>query len=321
MMLSPEVIALLTLDVLFLLFGSLAFVLSSDIARHWNIALSSEYQYALEKKAVLVATIIQYIFYLKLPLFLFFIFTADTISTLITGAMCATGVVNSVDIGFQLFGFKIINLYLFAFWLLLHSLDMKDENLRYTRAKFIFFMVVFISLACEVFYDFYFFNALNIDKIVSCCGTLFSVASTASFAVIFTLEPRFVLIAFYGLAFLQVIFFYRKAPRGFLITHLLFIPVAIVALILYFETYVYELPTHHCPFCLLQKEYYYVGYFLYTTLFLGTFFGIGAGIMSLLETPEPYDWLYRYALFFTLAFILSVSAYPLIYFYRNGVWL
>ena len=321
MMLSPSVIALLSLDALFLLFGLFAFILSLGIARHWNIALSSERQYALEKKAVLVATIIQYIFYLKLPLFLFFIFTADTISSLITGAMCATGVVNSVDFGLKMFGFKIINLYLFGFWLLLHAVDIKEESLRYTRAKFIFYLIIFIFLCCEIFYDFTFFNALNIDKIVSCCGTLFSAASTASFAFLFTVEPHIILIAFYGLFSLHVLFFSLKNPQGFFITNLLFIPVAILAVILFFGTYIYELPTHHCPFCFLQKEYYYVGYFLYTTLFFGTFFGISAGIMSILETVIKYSWLYRYSFIFTLAFVLSISAYPLVYFYRNGVWL
>lgn len=321
MMLSPSVIALLSLDALFLLFGLIAFILSFGIARHWNMALSNERQYALEKKAVLVATLIQYIFYFKIPLFLFFIFTADTISNLITGAMCATGVVNSVEFGFKMFGFKIINLYLFGFWLLLHNIDIKEENLPYTRAKFILFILIFICLCCEIFYDFTFFTALNIDKIVSCCGTLFSVASSASFAFIFTIEPHVILIAFYGLFSLHVLFFSLKNSQGFLITNLLFIPVAILAVILFFGTYIYELPTHHCPFCFLQKEYYYVGYFLYTFLFLGTFFGISSGIMSLLENTARYRALYRYSFYFTLAFVLSVSAYPLIYFYRNGVWL
>ena len=30
-----------------------------------------------------------------------------------------------------------------------------------------------------------------------------------------------------------------------------------------------ELPTHHCPFCILQQEYGYIGYPLYLTLMTG----------------------------------------------------
>ncbi len=43
--------------------------------------------------------------------------------------------------------------------------------------------------------------------------------------------------------------------------------------------YFYELPSHHCPFCLLQKEYGYIGYVLYATLFGGAVAGIGVGVL------------------------------------------
>jgi len=321
MILSPEVIAILLLDALFVVFGFFAFVLSLYIARHWDRNASSELQYALEKKAVLVSTIIQYIFYLKLPLFLFFIFTSDTISHLITGAMCAAGVINSVTIGLTLLGFKTINLYLFGFWLFLHSIDMRHETLPYTRAKFILFAFAFFVLLVETVLDFYFFNALSVDKIVSCCGTLFSATSSASFAFLFTIDPVILLGIFYGLFALHILFFVLKHPWGFLLVNASFVPVSILALTLFFGTYIYELPTHHCPFCFLQKEYHYVGYIIYITLFNGTFFGICAGILSLLEGSKNDTRFYTYSLWFTLFFVAIVTAYPLIYVYRNGVWL
>jgi len=320
-MLSPEVIALLLLDTLFVLFGFFAFIVSLKIAWFWERDASSEAQFALEKKAVLVATIIKYIFYLKLPLFLFFIFTADTISGLITGAMCAAVVVNSVDFGLILFSLKITNLYLFGFWLILNAVDLNDEHLPYSRAKFALYCVAFFFLLGEVGYDFYFFTALNIDKIVSCCGTLFSAASTSSIAFMFELPHPLLFGTFYGFFALHGVLFYKKEALGFLVTNVLFVPVSILALILFFGTYIYELPTHHCPFCLLQKEYYYVGYLLYITLFGGTFFGFSAGVMSLIDTNNAYTSFYRYSFYLTTAFVLLVSAYPLLYFYRNGVWL
>jgi len=42
-----------------------------------------------------------------------------------------------------------------------------------------------------------------------------------------------------------------------------------MAILSFISVYFYELPTHHCPFCILQKEYGYVGYPLYLTLFGG----------------------------------------------------
>jgi len=169
MLLTPEVIAILILDTIFLLFGVFAFYISIPIALKWDINSTSAFQYGLEKKAILVATIIKYIFILKLPLFLFFIFTADKISGVITGAMCAAGVVNSVSFGLSLFVFKILNLYIFGFWLFLHVEDMKDEKLRFTKLKFVIFIAAFFLLIIEIFYEISFFTSLDVYKIVSCC--------------------------------------------------------------------------------------------------------------------------------------------------------
>jgi F0F1-type ATP synthase membrane subunit c/vacuolar-type H+-ATPase subunit K len=48
--------------------------------------------------------------------------------------------------------------------------------------------------------------------------------------------------------------------------------------------YVYELPTHHCPFCLLQKEYRYVGYPLYAALLTAGVSGLGVGVLMPFKT-------------------------------------
>jgi hypothetical protein len=44
--------------------------------------------------------------------------------------------------------------------------------------------------------------------------------------------------------------------------------------------YSYELPTHHCPFCIFKKEYAYVGYLFYMTLFAGVISGLGVGLLQ-----------------------------------------
>jgi hypothetical protein len=48
----------------------------------------------------------------------------------------------------------------------------------------------------------------------------------------------------------------------------------------FISLYFYQLPTHHCPFCLLQKEYYYIGYPLYLSLFGAGIAGIGLGVVN-----------------------------------------
>ena len=143
MTLTPEIIAILMLDGLFLFFSSIAFVLSLKLYWYWDRDATSLLQYRLEKESYLVGLIIKYIFMLKVPLFLFFIYTCDTLSGIITGAMCAAGVVNSVDFGLFLLLFKLLNLYLFGFWLLLHVRDVESELQPYIRQKSLFFGIVF----------------------------------------------------------------------------------------------------------------------------------------------------------------------------------
>jgi hypothetical protein len=54
--------------------------------------------------------------------------------------------------------------------------------------------------------------------------------------------------------------------------------VSVVSLISFISLYFYQLPTHHCPFCILQKEYYYVGYLLYVALLGGVVCGAATGV-------------------------------------------
>ncbi len=320
MLMTPEIIALLTLDLIFLFFGFIAFVISIVIAWKWDMNSTSSLQYKLEKQSFLVATIIKYIFLLKLPLFLFFIFTADKLSNVITGAMCGAGVVNSVSFGLTLFVYKILNLYIFGFWLVLHSYDMKEESLPFTRAKFLLFCIGFVLLVIEMFYEVSFFTSLDVSKIVSCCGTLFSAASSSSISIIFSIKSIYFVYAFYTIFLLLVLAYIIKNDIMFFGLNIVYLVISILSLIMFFGTYIYELPTHHCPFCLLQKDYYYIGYFLYSTLYIGTFYGISGAVMSMIK-KEPQIEYYKTSMIFNFVYALLVSAYPVSYYIRNGVWL
>lgn len=320
MTLTPEIIAILMLDGLFLFFSSIAFVLSLKLYWYWDRDATSLLQYRLEKESYLVGLIIKYIFMLKVPLFLFFIYTCDTLSGIITGAMCAAGVVNSVDFGLFLLLFKLLNLYLFGFWLLLHVRDVESELQPYIRQKSLFFGIAFFFFVAEIVLEILFFTSLNISKIVSCCGTLFSASTQSSLSFLFLMENWMIVSLFYTSFVLMLVGFMVKNSAVYLFSNLLFLFFAIVSLILFFSTYVYELPTHHCPFCLLQSDYYGVGYFLYATLFLGTFYGICGVVISTLTKGFILRAM-RLSIFFNSVYVLIVSAYVVVYFLKNGVWL
>ncbi len=78
------------------------------------------------------------------------------------------------------------------------------------------------------------------------------------------------------------LYFYCRGRGGYLFSGLSFLTfiVAVASLISFICLYFYELPTHHCPFCILQKEYGYVGYALYITLLGGGVAGMGTGALQ-----------------------------------------
>ena len=316
MILIPEVLAILVLNGIFFLFSFLAFILSIRIFLKWDINSTSKLQYKLEKQSFLAATIIKYIFILKLPLFLFFTFTLDKISNVLTGAMCGAGVVDATTVGIYLLVLKIINIYIFGFWLVLHYIDIKSETLPFVKLKFGFFIGAFFIFAAELVLEAFMFGSINIDKIVSCCGSIYSSTANSMLAEVFTIETPLLLTMFYGNFLVIVLLYFLKKRYLFAISNFIFLIVSIISLILFFGTYIYELPTHHCPFCFLQKDYYYVGYLIYITLFIGTFYGLTTGFGKNNENNN-----YKISLIFNILFVSIVSFYPIRYFIINGVWL
>jgi len=58
---------------------------------------------------------------------------------------------------------------------------------------------------------------------------------------------------------------------------------SIMAVISFITPYIYESPTLHCPFCMMRKEYDYVGYLLYFLLFGAFFLSLVPGLMEFLK--------------------------------------
>jgi hypothetical protein len=319
LILTPEVLAIFILNALFAFFGIIAFVLSVKIYFGWNLNSVSKQQYKLEKQSYLGATIIKYIFIIKVPLFLFFVFTLDKISNVLTGAMCGAGVVDATEYGVPLFILKIVNLYIFAYWIILHNEDMKHEDQPFTKQKFGFFILAFFLFMAELIVEGIMFSSIEIDKMVSCCGSLYSSSSTSAISSIFALDNTLLISIFYGVFLLIIFFYFIKNRYLFAISNALFIIISLVTLIVFFGTYIYELPSHHCPFCFLQSDYYFVGYLIYTLLFMGTFYGLVVGFVE--STKANRDKNYKISLIFNTLYVILLSSFVMIYFIENGVWL
>lgn len=315
MILSPEVLTIFILNLIFAIFAIAAFYMSVKIFLNWDINSTSKTQYILEKQSVLTATIIKFIFAIKVPLFLFFIFTLDKLSNVLTGAMCGAGVLDATEFGTYLMVLKILNLYLFAYWIKLHVEDIQDEKQPYIKIKFGIFIVLFFLFITELILEGIMFNAIEIDKMVSCCGSLYSSSSLSVIGSIIKLDNTTIL-SIFNINFLAiVVFYFLKNRYMFAFSNLVFIVVALVSLIAFFGTYIYQLPSHHCPFCFLQSDYYHIGYVIYILLFVGTFYGIVVGFINSSERN------YNISIIFNFFYVFILSLYVALYYVEHGVFL
>ncbi len=318
-LLTPEVIILLLEDLLLLAFNTIAVFIAYGIQKYFDVNDTSPKQYTLEKQTYLASYIIKFSLYLKIASIIFFIFTLDKLSAIIPGAMCAVGVTSASEYGVYLLILKILNIYLYGSWLLINKKDVEREDYPFTKIKFKYFLLLYFFFVLEFILQTLYFFDINPQQLVSCCGTVFNEASTSLLGR-FTQIPNSISLPIFYILFILLIFTSLKKKiivNGIL--NFLFLIISIVTLISFFGTYIYELPTHHCPFCLLQKDYYYIGYLLYTVLILGTFFGIVNAFLKLLLKIELNY--FKISLIFNSIYVILVSLYPIHFYLVNGVWL
>ncbi|MBE0495234.1 MAG: hypothetical protein IBX45_02360 [Campylobacterales bacterium] len=313
---NPYVQTLLLVEGILLFLGLVALLASLRIGLDFDPRQTTPYQYTLNKKSYLVATIIMFILLLKLPLFFFFIWVIDGLSLHVLGAMCGAGIVSATPWGVWMFFVKILTLFLLCAWVLLHRVDLSEPTYPFTRKKFLLFQGLFFVLVVEFLLELAHFLNIPTDAPVACCSVLFDQSTNTSVWY----ENSVLLGLFFGLYGLLGLLYYLRRPILYGIVALAWMGATLQALIRFFSPYVYELPTHKCPFCLLQSEYYFIGYLLYLLLFLGLLGGVFTLVGALLQRPVKKFW---YTLSFTCntLLVLILSAYPLGYYLRNGVWL
>jgi hypothetical protein len=263
-----------------------------SIQRHWDLQSGSERQLELEKKTYLISTIMSYAFAFQLFSLFLFIFTADELNTLFTGAMCAAGTLNVNGFGYPALSLKIINFILGGAWLVANYTDNRAFDYPLIRRKYLFLIAITPFVITETAVQGAYFLGLKPHVITSCCGSLFSPEGegvSASLADLPTMPMRIMFYVGMGIAVVSGLLFISKGGRVgyvFSMASIFTFVVSVASLISFISLYFYELPTHRCPFCILQKEYHYVGYSLYVTLLAGVVGGTGVGILMPFRTVE-----------------------------------
>jgi hypothetical protein len=226
-----------------------------------------------------------YTFAFQLFSLFLFIFTADKLHSLFTGAMCAAGTLNVNGFGYPALSLKIINFILGGTWLVINYTDNKAFDYPLIRRKYLLLIVIAPFVIAETVMQGAYFLNLKPHVITSCCGSLFSPEGAGvqgGMAALPSMPMRIVFYLSICLTLLSGLYFCVKGGSigsFFAAASVFTFAVSVASLISFIALYFYELPTHRCPFCILQREYHYIGYPLYITLLIGVVGGTGVGVL------------------------------------------
>lgn len=256
------------------------------ILRRWDRGSGSEGQLALERRTYLITTILTWCFGFQLASLLLFVYVADDLSALFVGAMCAVGSLSLNGYGYPALLLKLVNFLLAGVWLVLNAADNRARDYPLIRPKYALLLALTPSVLAEVAVQTLYFLGLQPEIITSCCGSLFSGEAQGVSSALAGLPhgPMLrALAAVLGLTFAAGLWFRGTggAARGYLFaaSGAAAFPVSIAAFVSTLCLYFYEIPTHHCPFCVLQAGYGRVGYPLYLFLLAGCVPVLGVGAL------------------------------------------
>ncbi|TFH31159.1 MAG: hypothetical protein E4G97_04665, partial [Deltaproteobacteria bacterium] len=263
MTLHPAVLALLVAS---LLIGGMVLYAGgygAKILLRWDIGSGSERQLELERRTYLISTLLSVAFALQILSLFLFVFTADRLHGMFSGAMCAAGTLNVNGFGYPVLVLKIVTFLLAGLWLVVNHADTRGYDYPLIKPKYALLLLLGPLVLVEGYLQYRYFAGLHPEVITSCCGSLFGQGQKGIAGDLAALPAGPMEGAFFGgmAATMACGIRFRRTGRGgylFSIASSATFAVALASMLSFICLYIYELPTHHCPFCILQKEYGYV---------------------------------------------------------------
>jgi hypothetical protein len=321
MILHPGILTLLLGSGLVLLLMLVAAQVGLLVLLRWDPKCADEEQLQLERRTYLVSTLVNYALGFTVFSLFIFLYTVDDMHPLFVGAMCATGTLNANPIGWQVLIIKLALALLAALWVVVNHYDMQAEDFPLVKVKYLALILLLPLVIADLYLQLSYFLGLNPEIITSCCGSLFSSSGAGVAADLSGWPPRSMMIIFYaGLAIYSGLLFVNLYCRWPVLRYLLalvscsFLLVSLASVVSFISLYIYELPTHHCPFDMLQQGSNYIGYPLYLGLVGATFCGIvpaflegmsRVGSLSTIAVAAQRRWLWSALLFLMLFTVLA----------------
>ena len=343
MFLSAWSLSLIFCSLIVLFLGANAVRTGIRVLRFWDPASDSNLQIRLENETWLASTLVEYALAIQALSLLIFILAADSYSQVIAGAMCATGSLLANDFGMPALYVKLAGFFLYGFWILIHQMDICSESYPLVRINYGYLLLLAPVVIVDIFLQTMYIAELDPDIITSCCAVVFSESTGENANLLGSLSQPVMLGLYYGTMVLLIGMGLARNDRlplvslpdgkvktalsfGYATFWLWFFGLALVVITTTISSYIYAMPFHRCPFCIIKPEYHYIGVFIYFTLIIGVFFGISVALAELIgRRPDLAGTAGRYRksaidLSIILLLILAVlsSYHYLIYIFLGG---
>ena len=289
MLLHPALLSLIWCSAVV---GSIAIAAATTgltVAVGWNPEDSGRRQLARERRSLLVESGLKLVLSWQLLSLFLFVAAADHLHSLFAGAMCAAGTLNASPLGYPTLYVKVVVFVLCGLGLVVMRASAAAWTIGLVRFKYFFVLGIAAALIAENLIQFSYFTDLDPEIITSCCATIFREGAGGMGAELAGLPVGTSRLAFFGGFVLTAgagarYLFRGRSPALFAALVLILSFLAVVAVISWIAPTIYQLPTHHCPFCLLSWRYGFVGHALYGALALAL---IGMRQLDRLRTAFP----------------------------------
>jgi len=319
-------LCLISLVVVFLLL--LAARTAVRVLRYWDLASDSNLQISLENETWLASTMVKYALAFQIFSLFLFAMAADAFSDVVAGAMCATGSLTVNDYGMPALYIKMLGLFIYGFWLVIHNLDVSSESYPLLKLKFVYLVLLLPWVVVDIGMQTLYIANLKPDIITSCCAVVFGEGGGKGMNLLGPFSKGIGLPLFYGTALLLFIcgIVLRRRWRPWLancygLVWALFLPFSLLVITSIISSYIYAMPYHRCPFCILKPEYHYIGFFIYGTLFPGSFFAVSAALVGFFrKRPDLGEFVTKFqrvAVLISLGMLLAFicfSSYDYLYY-------
>jgi hypothetical protein len=259
-------------------------VASCRVLRRFDVARASEGQLALERQTELASTFVRVGSVVQVGALPLTVLAADRLSRSVRGAMCAYGVFQAGRWGFAALAVTVTAAFAAGVTSQLCALDRRVRGTEVVRLLAVASLVMAPLAIVDLAATGMFFLRLDLGVVASCCSAQMDIGALGERG--FASGPReFVSIA----ALLAVML---SAAIGWIasrklrptvvalaaVASLAALPLAAGVTVLEVAPYVFELPQHACPFCLLRADALGIGYPLFGAIFLAGVWSVGAAL-------------------------------------------